>query len=202
MDRFTAVEQFFRKSPKSGDLGQTAKGLVFVQIYAIYEYTIRNVTRIAINKIAAHSHPFIKLRSPLLAIFLHQEICSLVETSERNRWEKRLQLFERSLSKSPITAVNAIPHDGSHFRCSQTSMILRALGVKRRFTRLRRHPPRIDEVVEHRNAIAHGEETAQQVGRRYSRADIYSRIRLMRSVCLRLINIVSEHCDLPERHRR
>jgi|SRR5208282_371393 len=202
LDRFTAVEQFFRKSPKTGDLGQIAKGLVFVQIYAAYEHTVRASVGLAIAEITANRHLYSDLRAPLLAIFLDPQLKALRECPESSLWANRLELFKKSLSNSPITAVATIPHDGSHFRHTQANIVLKSLGINRKLT-LRRHQPyRLDEVVGYRNAIAHGSETAQNVGRQFSRKEIWKRIRLMKRVCLRIVAITSEHCSMPDRHCR
>jgi hypothetical protein len=203
MDRFTAVEQHFRKSPsRPSDVGQTAKGLVFVQVYGIYEYTAKSMTRLAIAQVAACGHTFADLRPSLLALFLDAELSAVRDAGEGKLWEKRLRLLERVFSADPVTAVNAIPHDGANFKHSQIEMILKILGVNRKMTIRERHLFRIDELVSNRNRIAHGEETALEVGRRYSRQDIRYHIKLMQKICLRLIFIVSEHCSDPTRHCR
>ena len=202
LDRFTAVEQFLRNSPKRGDLSQTAKGLVFVQIYAIYEYTAKNVTRIAITEIASHGHNYVDLRASLLAIFLDPQLRSLRDCGDAKTWEKRLELFDQALANNPVAAVAAMPHDGSYFKHTQANLILKTLGIKRTLTVRRHHPYRIDEVVNHRNSVAHGEETARDIGRRYSRKEIWSRITLMKRFCLRLIALSSQHCSNPSRHCR
>ena len=202
MDRFTAVEQHFRKSPARSDVGQTAKGLVFVQVYGIYEYTARSMMRLAIAEIAACGHSFSDLRPSLLALFLDPELSAVRDAGEAKVWAKRLRLIERLLSDDPITAVDATPHDGANFKHSQIEMILRVLGVRRAMTLRKRHLFKIDELVSNRHRIAHGEETALEVGRRYSRQDILNHMRLMQKICLRLIFIVSEHCSDPVRHCR
>jgi hypothetical protein len=204
MERFTAVEQYFRKSRRfEGDPSQTARGLVFVQIYAIHEYTMVNVTRIATNSIAAHAHTYAELRPSLLALFLDPELCSLRDCGPSKIWDRRIDLLQRATSNQPVlSAAPPLPMDGSHFRHTHVELILRVLGVTRKPTRRLRHLHRIDEVVEKRNLIAHGEETAAAVGRGYSREDIWNTIRQMKSNCLRMIFIVSEHCNDPVKHCR
>jgi MAE_28990/MAE_18760-like HEPN len=201
LDRFTAVEEFFRNAPKAGDMGQTAKGLVFVQIYAIYEYTARSVTRLAIE-IVSQRFKISELKPSLLSIFLDPQLKAVRDCSEPRLWETRLDLMRQVFSNTPITAVAVIPHDGSYFKHSQAKLILRSLGIKRKLTVRRRHPQTIDQVVIHRNSVAHGEETAREIGRRYSRDDIWRSIRLMKSICLRLILLTSEHCSNPANLRK
>ncbi len=183
-------------------MAQIAKGLVFVELYAVYEYTVKGVTRVAIAEIAGHAHRFAELKPSLLALFLDAELRALRDCGAKNIWEKRLKLFEQSTSSRRVAAVDTLPVDGSHFRHTQAQLILRALGIRRSLTRRRRHLYKIDEIVNNRNAIAHGEETAAQIGRRYSRADVTRSISQIKSICLRVIAIASEHCNDPQRHLR
>jgi hypothetical protein len=204
MERFTGVKQHFRASRAfRGDPSQTAKGLVFIQLYAIHEYTVQHVVRLASAAIAAHAHNYADLRPSLLALFLDPQFCSLRDCSHKNSWDRRIELFDRAASREPISLPQApLPTDGTHFRHTHVELILKVLGVSRAPTLRRRHLFRIDEVVDNRNSIAHGEETAANIGRRYSRPDIQRTIRQMESVCLRLILIVSEHCGEPTKHCR
>jgi HEPN superfamily protein len=204
MERFFVVEQCFRNAPKATrkrpELSQNAKGLVFVELYAIYEYTVREATRTAIQDISAHSHVYRKLKFPLLAVFLDPQLKSLRDCGEKDAWQRRFDLLERLSSNEVIAPVDVMPHDGSHFRHGQVELILQLLCVKRKFTRRRRHLFKIDEVVNNRNVIAHGQETAVDVGRRYSRSDISNHIRFVKSLCFRIIALLSEHCSDPQKH--
>jgi hypothetical protein len=203
-ERFNAVEQHFSASRHfRGEPAKTANGLVFVQIYAIHEYTVHAVVQRAASAIAAHAHEYSHLRPSLLAMFLDGELSSVRDCGFDNLWERRIKLFERAISGQTITLTRApLPVDGTHFRQSHVQLILKVFGVTRALVFRRRHLYRIDEVVNHRNSIAHGEETAGEIGRRYSRSDIRKIIRQMKNTCLRLILIVGEHCDRPEKHRR
>jgi hypothetical protein len=203
-DRFTAVERFFRQSSRlTGDLSQTARGLAFVQIYAIHEYTVVTAVAHAAGAVVSHAHAFTDLRPSLLAIFLDAEIRS-VRDSESSQWESRLNLFEQATSKKPavFAGVPVTPTDGRQFRRSQIELILKVFGVKRKPTVRKRHLFLIDEVVNHRNSVAHGNSTAAEVGRNYSNEEIRLKIRQMKGVCLRLVEILEEHCSDPNKNCR
>lgn len=204
MDRFTALEEHFRATRRfHGHPSQTAKGLVFVEIYAIHEYTVNNVVRAATAAIAAHSHAFIDLRPCLLALFLDPELQSLRDCPPKDLWKRRLALFDRANSVDAVSlASSPLPVDGTHFRHTHLDLILEVLGITQKLTLRRRHMFEIDKAVDNRNSISHGRETAQEVGRRYSREEIWLYIRRMKRISLRLIAIVSEHCTAPDRHRR
>jgi hypothetical protein len=197
--RFTAAEKFFQQSCRlKGELSQIARGLAFVQIYAIHEYTVVTAVRHAAEAVAAHAHPFSDLRPSLLALFLNSELQS-VRDSDKRQWESRLALFERANSAQPAVFVGnpAVPAHDSHFRHEHVELILKVFGVRRTLTRRRRHLFLIDQIVDRRNEIAHGSFTAAEVGRNYSNQDVRERIRQMKSVCLRLIQLLEEHCSDP-----
>lgn len=208
MDRFTAVEQFFRMSlPKrvrfAGELAQTSKGLVFVQVYAIHEYTVIKLVQYAVDAIAAHSHSYSDLRPSLLSLFLDPQLTAVRSCGPKSLWERRLELLDLAASDEIASVSQApLPVEGSHFRHTHLNLILRVFGISRTLTVRRRHLYLIDQVVDNRNSISHGEETAAEVGRRYSRRDIYRSIRIMQNVCLRLILMFSEHCSEPANHCR
>ncbi len=200
-ERFDAVEKFFQQSCKlRGELSKTARGLAFVQIYAIHEYTVVTAVEHAAKTVAAHARTFVELRPSLLALFLDAELRSVRDT-DKDQWFSRLALFDRASSKTPAVFAGepAVPADGSHFRHTQIELILKVFGVRKNPTVRRRHLFLIDEVVNHRNSIAHGNSTAAEVGKRYSNQDVRNIIRRMESACLRLIKILEEHCSDPAR---
>jgi hypothetical protein len=183
-------------------VAQMSRGLVFVEVYAIWEYAVRTVTSTAVTTIAAHGHSFLDLKPSLLAMFLDPQLESIRTCGPDKVWETRLALFAQYFSEEPLPVVARVPHDGSHFRFSQVKMILKTLGIDRSITVRRRHPQMVDEIVNNRNAIAHGDETADMVGRRYTYSEVAKRITLMRSICLRLILVADEYCSNPQRHKR
>jgi hypothetical protein len=203
-ERFDEVEGFFQQSCRlRGELSKTARGLAFVQIYAIHEYTVSTAVRHAAGAIAAHAYPFIRLRPSLLPLFLNAELQS-VQNSLRGQWESRLALFEKANSREPAVFAGApteISHE-RHFRYEHVELILKVFGINRTVTRRRRYRGLIDEVVNRRNEIAHGNSTAAEVGRNYTNAEMRVAIRRRKSVCMRLIQMLEEHCSDPAKHCR
>jgi hypothetical protein len=204
-ERFDEVEAFFQQSCRlRGELSKTSRGLAFVQIYAIHEYTVVTAVRHAGVAVAARAHPFIRLRPSLLPFFLTPELQSVQDSIRRGQWESRLALFEKATSRDPAVFLGTpteISHD-SHFRYQHIELIFRVFGINRAVTRRRRYRGLIDEVVNRRNEIAHGNSTAAEVGRNYTNADIRLAIRRMKSICLRLVQMLEEYCSDPAKHCR
>ena len=204
-DRFDAIDAFFDGTKKLGSSEAVlAKGLVFVLIYAVYEYTINQTVSEAIESIKAHRPRVVDLLPSLLTLFLDPELRSLRDVPRRNEWDRRLRLLERAFSRreADLSSVTSPPTDGSHYRGSHLQLIFKVFGINRIPAPRRRHMQRISEVVDHRNAIAHGREAPEDVGRRYTRSEIAKAIRQMRGVCLLWIRVFDNYCADRERHLR
>ena len=203
--RFEAIELFFGETRGlQGDHAATTKGLMFVQVYAVYEYTVRSVVRVAIDSIKAHNNKLKDLSPSMLALFLDPEWESLKDSGRKTEWENRLNIMERAFSNDVIglSSDTKLPHDGSHYRYSHLLLIFKVFGITRLPVRRQQHRQRIDEVVYHRNSIAHGQEKAEDIGRRYSRTEVIHMTRQMKSVCLLQVNVFESFCADSMRYRR
>ena len=203
--RFDDIIQFFEstKTLQENHVA-VAKGLMFVQIYAVYEYTINKTVSEAIESIKTHNHEMNNILPSLLALFLDPELRSFRDAQRKNEWHVRIKLFERIFSKNKmdLSSDTNPPDDGSHYRYSHLVLIFKVFGIKRIPVPRRRHERRISEVVDHRNAIAHGRETPQDIGRRYTRSEIRKAIHQIRSVCMLWVRVFESYCADPDRHRR
>jgi hypothetical protein len=197
-DRFTGVESYFKATRGLGkSFQQTSKGMAFVHVYAVYEFTVKSVFRTAIDQIMAHGLKVDKLTPSLLAIFLEPELQSFKTIGgKKASLEARTKIFERLFSNQPASVSNTIfPTDGSHFRQGQLQTVFNILGIRRMAAQRRAHLLRIDEVVGHRNAIAHGGETAAAIGSRYTRQEVLQIMRQMQSVCMLIVSAVEKQCS-------
>jgi hypothetical protein len=176
--------------------------MVFVQVYAIYEYTLRTAMRQSIAEIAACGHSFANLRPSLQSLFLDAELKSMRDVGEKKIWAQRMALLSKAVSTATIVPVDTMPHDGNYYRHTQLQMAFDVLGIKKPITTRKRYKFTIDELVNNRNYIAHGEETPAEVGRRYSYGDVRKRLETMQRVCLRIVAVMGEHCSTPALHCR
>ena len=203
--RFDAIELFFNETKHLKDEhAATTKGLMFVQVYAVYEFTIKSVVRVAIESIRARRYKMKDISPSMMPLFLDPEWNSLRDGGRKNEWENRLKIFERAFSNDPVdlSGETRPPSDGSHYRYTQLLVIFKVFGIRRLPVRRRQHIQRITEVVGHRNSIAHGQEKPEDVGRRYTRSEILRIASQMKSVCLLLINVFDGFCADASRYRR
>jgi hypothetical protein len=93
------------------------------------------------------------------------------------------------------TPDDRFPHNGTQFRKSQLDVIWNLFGIA---SGLLPAPPIeffIHEMVENRNAIAHGRSTAEDVGRNHSKAGILDKIADCRSLCFHIVSELETKCS-------
>ena len=128
--RYEAILQFFKATQALGpNEAVVAKGLVFVQIYAVYEYTINRAVSEAIEAVKGHRPKLVDMLPSLLAVYLDPELTSLRDVSRANEWDRRIRLMERAFSSkfADLPSATIMPSDGSHYRINQLKLIFRVV---------------------------------------------------------------------------
>ncbi len=174
---------------------RTMKGLLFVHFYAVYEHIIVNSFASAVRQFNAYAMPFIDTKRQLLSLALHPHFQSVSDLAERRCWPSRISLIANTDSTSVASISDTLfPFDESHFRSAQLDTICEVFGMP--LGSLIPHPRLrgwITEVVEHRNSIAHGRETAASVGGRYSSSDLDVRRGQMDVLCNHIVATLETH---------
>lgn len=174
---------------------RTLKGLIFVQFYSVYEFIVVNSFAAVVREFNSHAISFDKLKRSILSLTLHEKIVSLSNSSERRSWKKRIEIFEHCESSiNCAISDDLFPFDHSHFRTQQLQTICQLLGLPE--NALISSPPIhgwVDEVVENRNAIAHGRLTAEAVGSRYSSAELNDRMEDLGVFCNHILNTLETY---------
>lgn len=173
---------------------RAAKGLVFVVLYAAYEYCVHQAFRATVLALNAHSVPHRQLAPGALALALDSECSTLRDKVVERAWEDRLSLFQKSRDASPATIRDSVfPADGSHMRAGQLRTLQVLFGVPNPLLPHPRMATRINELVEHRNAIAHGRERAEDVGGRYTVDELKERVKDAGELLQHVITTLETH---------
>ena len=201
--RFTAVEDFFTSLQTLPEAQRkTAKGLAFVHMYAVYEYTVVNAVRTTIDVLVSHKYKNKSLAPSLMVLFLDSRLQTLRDCGNDRIWERRLELAHSFFSEEISAPKNALmPHDGTHFKRTQIELLLKVFGIRKKPVTTHDFF-RMDEVVDKRNAVAHGRETAEDVGGGFTEDEILQRIRRMKRVCLGFAGLMEEYCSNKKKHCR
>lgn len=180
------------------DASRAAKGMLFVQNYAAYEFVVIGVVRALVAGANAKNLQFQILRTELLSMALDPEINSVVDGSKKNPWERRITLLRKARSASPVAiGADLFPKDGTHFRPPQLETIWNIFGIPGPFVPVPRLIGHIFEMVDTRNRIAHGDDSPEAVGSRFTIADLKKRIDDTEAVCSHVIATAAAHMTSP-----
>jgi RiboL-PSP-HEPN len=175
-----------------------SKGLVFVSLYGLYEYTVKGIVKCAINELKRKGTLIKHIRLELLGLTLNPELTGIIDAGRNTAWTKRLIFFRRIDSSDVVdVADDVFPDDGSHFRQKQLETIWEILGIDLKTTPIvpnGRIYPILDELVDNRNKIAHGGATAVDIGKRSTVAEIVQKIAYIEQLCIHLCTTVESHC--------
>lgn len=170
---------------------QRMKGLAFVEMYAIYEFSIRSGVRNALTAVKIANMDIAEMSAGLQGLILDPDIMSCSETSRKNRWKSRSLLFARLQSgTSADLNVDLFPDDGSHYRRPQIQTLWDIFGIRVSLVPDGRLFPLIGEIVEHRNAVAHGRERPEDVGRVYTTGEIRRKFGQSKRLCRHILAAV------------
>jgi hypothetical protein len=176
-----------------------AKGLVFVHLYGTYEWCVVNAMREATLSLRAHGMVCSQLRPSLFSLAFNADLDSIHDGRHGDRWRKRAGIFSNVFCTSVAKfEEGAFPYDGSHMRVSQVGTIWSVLGIGDPVVPDGRLIGRVNELVELRNGIAHGRVRADEVGRRFSVAELQSRIKDVYEYCLYVVGAIEDHVTKVE----
>ena len=123
---------------------------------------------------------------------LDPEFMSVIDGSPKKTWEGRSTLLRKVGSNSTVAIKEGLfPKNGTQFRPAQLETIWNLFGLPGTIVptpRLRGH---IEEMVESRNRIAHGNDAPDAVGSRFTVADVEKRINDTEAVCTHIMTSVS-----------
>lgn len=179
---------------------RTMKGLIFVHFYSVYEYVVIQSFASAVRQFNSHFLTCSQLKRPLLSLGLQERFQSIGDLSERRAWIPRIELLHAAEASQVLClSEDSFPRDESHFRPQQLDTICHIIGLPLgallpdiRLTGW------IREVVENRNAIAHGRETAESVGSRYTSSELDIRRSQLDLLCNHIISTLEAHSSLPK----
>jgi hypothetical protein len=173
------------------------KGLAFIQLYGIYEYSITASVQAALSSIKNRELRVENVCRELLSLIFDPLWISAAQVGRNKLWDKRIELLKQIDPKTSLNNIqdSLFPNDGTHFRVSQLYTIWKLFALPNPIVPELKHLGRISELVENRNAIAHGRRTAEDVGKRYSKKEIEDRILDIFNISVHIIGTLRHKYD-------
>ena len=169
------------------------KGLLFIQMYAVYEYCVKRGFSSVVDEFNSRNLTIAQISDNVLPLVLNSYFVSIMRGSIQKTWDRRLDLFARRWSTATAAIEEVFPKDGSQFRYSQLVLLWKMLGISSPSLPEARLRGILEEIVSNRNEVAHGESSPDDVGGRYSYADLESRLRDVELICTYYLSEIDAH---------
>lgn len=174
--RFSEVQSFLseikqseRPSTAPSQETNIKKGLFLVLLYSALEYQINRSIIEYTQTVNLAAVKYIHISDDLHALTLDPELMSCAMAGRKQRWQKRVELFKKQNSGDRVQiSESAFLEQLENIWTTTIRKIFSVLGISDGALYSPRVGQYIDEVVEKRNAVAHGRESAATIGRSYT----------------------------------
>ena len=145
------------------------KGLFLVLLYGAFEYSLtRAVSEVNVS-INDFEVQFVHLHDHLYSLALDPELTSIASSGRKKMWQCRAELFTRQSCVEPVVINDApIANELQNAWTAAIEKTFKIFGVSSPALFDPKVRQYIDELVEKRNAVAHGRESAAVVGQGYT----------------------------------
>lgn len=169
-------------------------GLFFVYIYGLYEEIIRNIISATINGLNSSSACLEQCIYGLYPLIFSTEYDSLYNVGNEHKWERRWDISSK-FSANPDIQIpyELFPTDGKNIRIRQLESLFKSFGITESVLPSPAIGGYIQEMVNNRNDIAHGNKLPKEVGRQYTKADLLLRCDKVSEVCSYICEVYARY---------
>ncbi|MDE8035749.1 MAE_28990/MAE_18760 family HEPN-like nuclease [Actinobacillus equuli subsp. equuli] len=186
------------------ELLNSLKGLSFVLLYGCIEYSVTESVKVTETAISLQNLSLNQIKPTLITRFLYKDFDALHSVGRKQKWQKRLDFMQRVISDAPIIANICddleLPTDGQNIRSTQLKSIFDTFSITTELL-TPEWRGRLKDIVDNRNAIAHGNKTASMVGRAIFITDLQDRIQEVNQFCTAFIEIFAKYIQEEEYKR-
>lgn len=191
-DRLLKVKLYLNEIPDQAPLpsvapnefANTLKGLFFVYLYGVFEMVITKTVARTIEELNTSGARISECKIELSALIFSPEYDALYGVGDKKKWDRRWDISNKYIADCPLNIIETIlPTDGRNIQEGQLRSIANTFGND--YSIFPRPETRgyVVELVQFRNFIAHGDELPQDIGKRFSIADLEMRLQHIDELC-------------------
>lgn len=165
-----------------------AKGLIFVQLYGVIEFTIVGAVSKTIGIINGKNIKVDELKPILWSMVLDAELEAL-RSANRKKWDKRRLLFDKLATNGQAQIPGLMPTDGRNFDGSRFESVWSIFCIDDPVFDDPSFRWRLKDVITQRNEIAHGVKPASSIGAAFTPNDLTIRINEVSDFCSYIISV-------------
>lgn len=170
------------------------KGLLFVSLYAAIEYTITASASQFLLGLQGDPKKPLDYKKYILCTALNAEFNAITSGVKKGLWQKKAQFIDSLFSAQIVNFDNNVfPTDGTNISHDQIAEVWKFFHLPEPVVPDGIHPWLLNEIKNHRNAIAHGREKAANIGGRFTVELLENRLKAVTLLCAHIVNSFDEH---------
>lgn len=178
----------------NAEFATISKGLFFVYLYGIYEEIVRKTIYTTIDALNKSSIKIGDCKFELYTMLFSPEYDALYNVGNEKKWERRWDIANKLSSNLQVEIQPDIfPTDGKNIRIRQLQSIANSFGVKENILPRNETGGYVQELVNMRNDIAHGNKLPREIGRNYTQEDLLKRCDILSEVCTYIVSIYEKY---------
>jgi HEPN superfamily protein len=171
----------------------TAKGLIFVQLYGAIELTVSSAIAKCISYINSEYVKLSDVKPIIIGMALSPQLDALIQVSSK-KWEKRYDLFQKLEQDIVVSIVNDImPTDGNNIHYPQLESIWKTFCLTDPIFHDNRFRGRLTDIVSNRVNITHGNLSAAEIGARVTIQELKDRLNEVSAFCTYFISVLEDY---------
>jgi hypothetical protein len=164
------------------------KGFLFVSLYSSLEFTLVSVVGRYLELLKQQPKKPMEYRKYLLCTILNANLSSVRDCSKKNLWSKKADLFDSLFSdEEALIDDSIIPTDGVNISHKQVQDVWKLFHLSGDPLPTSVNILLLNEIKDHRNAIAHGRKKALDVGARYTTSTLTEKERAIEGLCFHIL---------------
>lgn len=174
---------------QNSELIKIQKGYLFVSLYSSIEYTITSVVSKYLEILKQENLKPMDYQRYLLCAVLNGKFNALAECGKKKIWNKKKEFFDALFSSEPIDIDDSVfPTDGMNISQKQIEDIWGIFHLDGEPLPEDVNAWILNEIKDHRNAIAHGREKAASIGGRYTFSELSQRVLDIEKICFHIVS--------------
>ena len=171
----------------------TAKGLIFVQLYGVIEYTINSTVAKCILYINGETVNLSDIKPIIMGLALNSNLDSLKYASAK-KWDRRYSLFKEIEDDLTVDiSSDLLPTDGKNITFTQLNSIWKTFCLTAPIFHDITFRGRLQDIVGNRCNIAHGNQSAADVGSKVTPAELSDRLNEVSGFCSHFISVFEDY---------
>lgn len=173
---------------QNSELIKIQKGYLFVSLYSSIEYTITNVVSRYLEILKQEQMKPMDYQKYLLCAVLDNKFNALIGSSKKKVWDKKREFFDALFSPEPANIDDSVfPTDGMNISKKQIEDVWSVFHLDGEPLPGGINSWILNEIKDHRNAIAHGREKAADIGGRYTTSTLNQRVIDIETLCFHIV---------------